>query len=106
MSRGVSPSRARSGDPEGVIFTICRTGFLAISAIVVLARLIFIWAVTDVSWAHEHFGMFLMSQRIEIAAIAPFFVIWALTMVAVRIVAVGIRIASLTSQTRNQLVTA
>lgn len=70
-------------DSEGAIFTICRTGFLAIWGAVVVGRLIFIWAVTDVSWAHEQFGMFLMSQRIEIAAIAPFFVIWALTMVVV-----------------------
>lgn len=90
-------------DSEGAI---CRTGFLAIWGAVVLGRLIFIWAVTDASWAHEQFGMFLMSQRIEIAAIAPFFVIWALTMVVVRMVAVEIGIASLTRRTRNRLVTA
>jgi hypothetical protein len=44
-------------------------------------RLGFIWAIENVGWAREQFGTFMFGHQISLDVIAPFFVIWALTMV-------------------------
>lgn len=70
--------------------TTCGVGFVA-----VLARLAFVWAVENVGTIHDHFGLFMMNHQIEETAIAPFFVIWALTMVVARIIAIQLRASRL-----------
>lgn len=80
---------------SGRIMTICGTGFVITWAVALVARLVFIWSVNNVGAVREQVGSFLMSHQIETAAIAPFFVIWALTMVVGRIVAIQIRARTL-----------
>lgn len=79
----------------GKIMTICGAGFLTTWGVAVVARLVFIWGVENVGTLHDHFGTFMMNNRIEEKAIAPFFVIWALTMVVSRIVAIQLRARNL-----------
>jgi hypothetical protein len=59
--------------------------------VALVARLAFIWAVDNVGAVREQVGTFMLSHQIETSAIAPFFVICALTMVVGRIVAIQIR---------------
>lgn len=76
---------------SGKVMTICGAGFVTVWAVAVLARLGFIYSVENISWVHEHVGLFMMDHGIESSAIAPFFVIWALTMVIARIAVVQLR---------------
>lgn len=75
----------------GRVMTICGTGFVVTWAVALVARLIFIWSVNNVDAVHDQVGTFMLSHQIETRAIAPFFVIWALTMVVGRIVAIQVR---------------
>lgn len=83
----------------GKIMTIGGTGFLITWRVAVVARLLFIWSVENVGTLHDHFGLFMMNNRIEEKAIAPFYVIWALTMVVSRIVAIQLRARNLGTAT-------
>lgn len=94
-------------DPNtGKAFTISRWGFVAIWGAAMLARLAFVWAVTDLPWARDHFGEFMITHQISFDAIAPFFVLWALTMVIARVVVLQVRIRRLAvGSARTDLVT-
>ena len=74
----------------GKVVTICGAGFVAVWVLAVAARLAFVYSTDHISWVRENVGTFLADHRIEQAAIAPFFVIWALTMVVARVAAVQI----------------
>lgn len=78
-------------DHDGRIYSTAGPAFVAVWAAAVIVRLVFVWAVSDWSWAHMHFGEFMISHHISFDAIAPFFVLWALTMVLTRMVCVGTR---------------
>jgi hypothetical protein len=88
----------------GKTYTTSRWGFVTIWAVAVVLRLAFVWAVTDLAWAGHHFAEFMITNRISVDAVAPFFVLWALTMVITRIVALQIRSHRLPSNTRTDLV--
>lgn len=75
----------------GKVMTITGPVFAAVWLIAVLARLGFVWAVTDVPSAREHFGAFMIAHHIDLGTVAPFFLIWALTMVVVRMIALKVR---------------
>ena len=83
-----SPSRAS-------VMTTCGAGFVAVWVIAVAARLGFIWEVEHNHGFRNWFGEFMMHQQIHEAAIAPFFVIWALGMVAIRMGWVAYRASDL-----------
>jgi hypothetical protein len=78
-------------DAKGRVFTIVGPGFVAIWGTATVARLAFVWAVSDWSWARMHFGEFMLGHNISLDAVAPFFLVWAMTMVVSRIVALKIR---------------
>lgn len=73
------------------VVTRCGVGFLAVWLLAVALRLGFIWQVEHDPGFRTWFGLFMMSHQIHPAAIAPFFVIWALGMVAIRTAWVGFR---------------
>lgn len=60
---------------------VCGVGFVATWLVALAARLSFIWAVTNVGWVHDEVGTYVFAHSIEVSASAPFFVLWALTMV-------------------------
>jgi membrane protein CcdC involved in cytochrome C biogenesis len=92
-------------DPgTGKTYTTSRWGFLTIWGLAVLIRLAFVWAVTDVPWVGHQFGEFMISNQISAEAVAPFFVLWALTMVIARVIALQIRTRCLPSGARTDLV--
>lgn len=76
---------------SGKVMTTCGTGFVATWLVALAARLVFIWAVEHDMAFREQVGTFMMSHEVHEAAIAPFFVIWALTMVLARLAAVLVR---------------
>lgn len=75
----------------GAVMTTCGAGFAATWLVALAARLVFIWAVEHDAGFREQVGTFMMGHQIHEAAIAPFFVVWALTMVVARIAAVLVR---------------
>lgn len=82
----------------GEIMTRCGGAFVAVWLVAMVARIGFVWAVSDIptfqTWVGEH----MMSMHLSTEAIAPFFVIWALTMVAVRVVGLVARSRALRTQ--------
>lgn len=82
----------------GRVMTVCGTGFVVVWVVAVAARLGFIFSVDHIGWVHEHVGLFMMQHGIEVDAIAPFFVIWALTMVISRVAAVQLRARALRAE--------
>ncbi|SIR95376.1 hypothetical protein [Williamsia sterculiae] len=66
---------------DGNLATRCGLGFVAIWLIAVVARLGFVWSVENVASFHNWFGVQMITHHISVDTVAPFFVIWALTMV-------------------------
>ncbi|MBT0567683.1 hypothetical protein [Williamsia sp. CHRR-6] len=79
----------------GSIMTRCGLGFVAVWAVAVAARIGFVWATTDITAFRQWFGEHLMSLQLSPAVIAPFFVIWALSMVLGRAAILAGRAAAL-----------
>ncbi|MGV9711300.1 hypothetical protein ACWDTI_11620 [Gordonia sp. NPDC003424] len=83
-------------DRTGRIVTVTGPAFVAVWLIAVLTRLSFVWAVTDNPTARNHFGEFMIGHHLDFGTIAPFFLLWALTMVVSRIVLLEARGRTLT----------
>lgn len=75
----------------GKVMTVAGAGFATIWFIAMAARLVFVWAVTDIPAFRDQVGIFMMNHQIVASAIAPFFVIWALTMVVAKVASVQVR---------------
>ncbi|MEO5743900.1 MAG: hypothetical protein ABIQ53_04825 [Terracoccus sp.] len=88
----VATTRVEVDRLSGKAYTVCGLGFVAVWLVAVAARLVFIWLVENNLWARNEFGTFMISHHVDFAVIAPFFVIWALTMVLARVVVVQLRI--------------
>lgn len=73
------------------VHTITGPMFLGVWVLAVVLRLAFVWAITDWNWARMHVGEFMITHHIDVGAIAPFFLLWALTMVVSRLVALKVR---------------
>jgi hypothetical protein len=82
-------------DRDGIVRTVTGPAFATIWALAVVLRLGFIWAVENVQPVREHFGSFMFGHDISLDVIAPFFVIWALTMVVARVAVVAGRASAL-----------
>jgi hypothetical protein len=80
---------------DGVVRTVTGPAFAAIWALAVVLRLAFIWGVENIEVVREHVGTFMFAHQISLDAIAPFFVIWALTMVISRMAVVTGRASAL-----------
>ena len=76
----------------GRAYTVCGLGFVTVWLVAVAARLTFIWLVENNLWARNEFGTFMITHHVDLTVIAPFFVIWALTMVLARVAVVQLRI--------------
>jgi hypothetical protein len=85
-------------DADGTIKTVCGPAFAGIWLLAVVLRLGFIWTVDNVEVAREHFGTFMFAHQISLDAIAPFFVIWALTMVISRVAVLAGRASALRNE--------
>ncbi|GGB36627.1 hypothetical protein GCM10011492_29220 [Flexivirga endophytica] len=79
----------------GRVMTVCGVGFAATWLAVVAARLAFVWEAEHDLGFREHLGTFMMNHQLHESSIAPFFVIWALAMVVVRIAANAVRAGQL-----------
>ena len=90
--------------PDGRAYTVTGPAFAGIWAAAVVLRLAFIWAVTNWAWAQDRFGEFMITHRISFDAIAPFFLLWALTMVVSRVVALKVREGALVAPTTESAV--
>ncbi len=88
----VAATRVEVECPTGQAFTVCGLGFVAVWLVAVAARLVFIWLVENNLWARNEFGTWMIGHHVDFAVIAPFFVIWALTMVLARVAVVQLRI--------------
>lgn len=75
----------------GKRMTRCGTAFLAVWATAMLLRVVFVWAVSDDASFRTWVGEQMASLHLTPAVIAPFFVLWALTMVAGRVTALVVR---------------
>ncbi|MFW0794758.1 hypothetical protein AAFP30_13185 [Gordonia sp. CPCC 205515] len=84
-------TRIERDDRSGRLLTITGPAFVAVWATAVVARLTFVWAVTNNPTLRNHFGEFMIGHHLDFATIAPFFLLWALTMVVSRIVLLKIR---------------
>jgi len=82
---------------DGSVWTICRTGFVAIWLAAVAVRIVFISLAEYNHSFRQGLGEFMFTHRIAEEAIAPFFVLMALSMVVVRIAFVAAKVRSLTS---------
>ncbi len=82
----------------GQIMTRCGGAFVAVWLVAMVARIGFVWAVSDIPTFQNWVGEHMMSMHLTAEAIAPFFVIWALTMVAVRVVGLVSRSRALRTQ--------
>lgn len=82
-------------DRRGILHTVTGPAFATVWALAVVLRLGFIWAVENVDVVHDHVGTFMFAHQISLDAIAPFFVIWALTMVASRVAVIAGQAAAL-----------
>jgi hypothetical protein len=87
---------------DGLVRTVTGPAFAAIWALAVVLRLGFIWAVGNVEVVREHVGTFMFSHQISLEAVAPFFVIWALTMVISRVAVVAGRASALRPATADE----
>lgn len=90
----------------GTVMTVAGAGFATTWFVAMAARLVFVWAVTDIPAFREQVGLFMMSHQIQESAIAPFFVIWALTMVVARVGAIQVRARRLPAAARPQVLAA
>ncbi|MBB2891722.1 hypothetical protein [Flexivirga oryzae] len=79
----------------GKVMTVSGVGFAATWLVVVAARLAFVWEAEHNLTFRAHLGSFMMHHQLHEAAIAPFFVIWALAMVVSRIAANAVRAGQL-----------
>lgn len=84
-------TRLGRDDRTGRVLTVTGPAFVAVWLVAVVARLGFVWAITNNPTARNHFGEFMMDHHLDFATIAPFFLLWALTMVISRIVLLKIR---------------
>lgn len=75
----------------GRILTVSGIGFVAIWFVAMAVRIGFIWSVDNLASFRSQFGSFMFEHNIDMSAIAPFFVIMALTMVVVRVGTLGVR---------------
>lgn len=91
----IATTRVHWNTSRAAVMTTCGIGFAAVWALAVVARLSFIWEVEHNHGFRNWFGEFMMHQQIHKTAIAPFFVIWALGMVAVRMAWVAYRAGAL-----------
>jgi len=90
----------------GIVHTVTGPAFAAIWASAVVLRLAFVWAITDWPWARNHIGEYMIGHHISFDAIAPFFLLWALTMVVSRLVALKLREPVLVGEARAQVLAA
>ena len=88
----VATTRVELDRITGKAYTVCGLGFVAVWLVAVAARLVFIWLVENNLWARNEFGTWMITNHVDFAVIAPFFVIWALTMVLARVAVVQLRI--------------
>lgn len=88
----VTATRVEIDRLTGKPFTVCGLGFVAVWLLAVTTRLVFIWLVENNGWARNQFGSWMVTTHVDFAVIAPFFVIWALTMVLARVAVVQLRI--------------
>lgn len=88
----IATTRVEIDRHSGKAFTVCGLGFVAVWLVAVAARLVFIWLVENNVWARNEFGTAMITHHVDFAVIAPFFVIWALTMVLARVAVVQLRI--------------
>lgn len=75
----------------GKLMTRTGVAFLVTWLVAVAIRAGFVWSVENVDTVHNHVGVFMMSHQILETAVAPFFVLMALTTVVARVVAVRVR---------------
>ncbi|MGZ8177655.1 hypothetical protein ACXVUM_06945 [Williamsia sp. SKLECPSW1] len=75
----------------GKRMTQCGIAFLSVWAIAMVARVAFVWAVTDDASFRSWVGEQMASLHLTPAVIAPFFVLWALVMVGGRVAALLVR---------------
>ncbi len=88
-------TRVERDAASGSAMTVTGPAFAAIWASAVALRLGFIYAVEHWHWARMQFGEFMITHHVDFTAIAPFFILWVLGMVLTRLVAVGLRTATL-----------
>jgi hypothetical protein len=82
-------------EPSGQVKTICGLGFVAVWVAAVALRIAFI-ALSEHNQAFRaHLGRFMAAHQILESAIAPFFVLMALAMVAVRVGLLARRVSTL-----------
>lgn len=91
----IATTRVHWSASRAAVMTTCGVGFVAVWVLAVAARLGFIWEVEHNNGFRTWVGQFMMSHQIHETAIAPFFVIWALGMVAVRMAWVAYRASEL-----------
>ncbi|GAA2060611.1 hypothetical protein [Williamsia deligens] len=89
----------------GKVMTRCGIAFLGVWLVAMVARIGFVWAVSDVASFRTWVGEHMMSLHLSADAIAPFFVIWALVMVVGRVVALSARAARLRTEFRAESAT-
>ncbi|RNI22800.1 hypothetical protein [Flexivirga caeni] len=80
-------TRVERDAATGKAMTVCGAGFVATWLVVVGARLLFVWEADHNAAFRMHLGQFMMNHQLHESSIAPFFVLWALTMVVSRIAA-------------------
>lgn len=80
---------------RGTTYVTTGIGFVAVWLSAVALRLGFVWEVERPGAFRDHVGQFMMTHGIQAEALAPFFVIWALTMVVARLAVVAARARSL-----------
>jgi hypothetical protein len=76
---------------SGKVMTVCGVGFVATWVVALAARLVFVWCADYDGSFRTHLGEFMLNHHLESSVIAPFFLIWALTMVIGRIAATLVR---------------
>lgn len=77
------------------VMTVCGTGFVVTWVVALAARLVFVWEAEHNTGFRTQLGTFMYDHQIHEAAVAPFFVFWALTMVIGRVGANVVRAAHL-----------
>ena len=75
----------------GKLYTRTGAGFVAAWLVAMALRIAFVYAAENVPSFRDQVGTFMMNHQIVEGAIAPFFVLMALTTVVTRIVAIRIR---------------
>lgn len=78
-------------DSTGTIYTVTGKAFIATWLVAMTLRVGFIWTVDNVESFRDAFGEWMIENTISFDAIAPFFVLMALTMVIGRVGAVRYR---------------